>query len=219
VHGRDDLLEQVLVKIDLDSRRHSDRRCITILLGDYIDRGPNSRRVIDLLIAWKAVRETVCLMGNHEEMMLRFFADPSLWDSWAPLGGAQTVMSYGLRPSLRLNPDEATKLANDLAELVPDSHVEFLGTLPLTYSCGDVVFVHAGLKPGTALAAQKAEDLLWIRDEFLNFKGPHEKRVVHGHTPVELPEILPNRINIDTGAYATGRLSCVVLQDQTVTVL
>lgn len=219
IHGRADLLEQMLLKVDADMKDHPDRRCITVLLGDYVDRGPDSRGVIDLLIAWQKVRETVCLMGNHEEIMLRFFAKPELWDTWAPIGGAQTVMSYGLRPALRLSPQQAAELADRLAEQIPDAHVDFLGSLPYTFESGDVLFVHAGLKPGRPVADQRVEDLLWIREEFLSFKGSFGKLVVHGHTPVDKPDIQPNRINIDTGAYATGRLCCLVLQDGGITFL
>jgi serine/threonine protein phosphatase 1 len=219
IHGRADLLERMLVRVDKDIKEHPDRRCITVFLGDYVDRGPDSRRVIDLLIAWQKAREAVCLMGNHEEIMLRFFANPELWDTWAPIGGMQTVMSYGLRPALRVSPPQAIELADRFAERIPDSHVDFLGSLPYTFESGDVLFVHAGLKPGRAIPDQRTEDLLWIREEFLSFKGSFGKLVVHGHTPVDKPDVLPNRINIDTGAYATGRLSCLVMDDETITFL
>jgi serine/threonine protein phosphatase 1 len=216
IHGRADLLEQLLLRVDADMKDHPGRRCLTVFLGDYIDRGPDSRRVLDLLIAWQQVREAVCLMGNHEEIMLRFFATPELWDTWAPIGGVQTVMSYGLRPAIRMAPAQAIELADKLAECIPDSHVDFLGSLPYTFESGDVLFVHAGLKPGRPIFEQRVEDLLWIREEFLSFKGSFGKLVIHGHTPVDKPDVLPNRINIDTGAYATGRLSCLVMQDEKV---
>jgi serine/threonine protein phosphatase 1 len=213
IHGCAGLLDETLASIDADMDRNRDRRCLTVFLGDYIDRGPDSRRVIDLLIEWRRGREAVCLMGNHEEMMLRFFAEPVLWDRWAPNGGVQTVLSYGLRPALHLDEEEAADLADRLAERIPDSHVDFLGSLPFTFENGDVLFVHAGIKPGLPMDQQRPEDLLWIRDEFLSFKGSFGKLVVHGHTAVGTPQVLPNRINIDTGAYATGRLCCLVLDE------
>jgi serine/threonine protein phosphatase 1 len=219
VHGRADLLKRVLAKIDVDAREHPDRRCLTILLGDYVDRGPDSRGVIDLLVARSRTHEVIPLMGNHEAMMLRFLQNSSLWEAWAPLGGVQTLLSYGLRPPARGTPDEAAKLAETFAKALPASHAAFLGRLPYSFENGDVLFVHAGIRPGVPLKRQELNDLIWIRDDFLNFKGSFGKLVVHGHTPVEEPEVLPNRINIDTGAYATGKLSCIALQDETVAFL
>ena len=219
VHGRADLLERVLAKIDVDAREHPDRRCLTVLLGDYVDRGPDSRGVIDLLVARSRTHEVIPLMGNHEVMMLRFLQNSSLWEAWAPLGGVQTLLSYGLRPPARVTPDEVAKLAETFAKALPASHVAFLGRLPYSFENGDLLFVHAGIRPGVPLKRQELNDLIWIRDDFLNFKGSFGKLVVHGHTPVEEPEVLPNRINIDTGAYATGKLSCIALQDETVAFL
>ena len=219
VHGRADLLTRTFAKIDADADRHPDKRCQTVLVGDYVDRGPDSSRVIDLLIAREQVQETIPLIGNHEVMMLQFLDSSDLWDAWAPLGGVQTLLSYGLRPSQRMSAAQSAELAKAFAAALPPRHRAFLARLPYTFESGDYLFVHAGLRPGVPLAKQEFEDLIWIRDEFLNFKGRFEKVVVHGHTPAEKPELLPNRINIDTGAFATGHLTCLVLDDDKVNFL
>lgn len=219
VHGRADLLGSLFKAIDADASRHPDRQCITVLLGDYVDRGPASRQVIDLLIARSRARRTVCLAGNHELMLLGFLAEPETWEAWAQCGGMQTLLSYGIRSAMRLTPEQAQALSTDFARALPPEHRDFLAALPLTFESGDVLFVHAGLKPGTPLDQQKAEDLAWIREEFLSFKGDFGRFVVHGHTPVEAPDRYPNRINIDTGAYATGRLTCLIVEDDQLTLL
>jgi serine/threonine protein phosphatase 1 len=110
-------------------------------------------------------------------------------------------------------------LARDFAEALPPDHLSFLAGLPLIYQSGDILFVHAGIRPGTPIERQNPEDLTWIREDFLGFKGDFGRFVVHGHTPVERPDVQPNRVNIDTGAYATGRLSCVILEDEKLTFL
>ena len=154
----------------------------------------------------------IFLRGNHDIMVSRFLQDPTTLSEWSRIGGLETLMSYGLKPSL--NPDaEAQKdLAKALNGVLPDSHRRFLAGLRSSFTCGDYFFVHAGVRPGIPLARQNEEDLLWIRDEFLLHEDRFEKLVVHGHTPVHQIDIRPNRINIDTGAYATGRLSCLILE-------
>lgn len=219
VHGRADLLGQVLAAVDLDISRYPGRRCITVLLGDYVDRGPDSRSVLDILIARIRTRETVCLMGNHELMLQRFLTDSELWDSWAPSGGIPTLVSYGLRPPMRATPRQKEQLAQEFAGALPRDHLSFLAGLPLLYESGDILFVHAGIRPGIPIERQNPEDLTWIREDFLSFRGDFGRFVVHGHTPVEQPDLHPNRINVDTGAYATGRLSCLILEDEKLTFL
>jgi serine/threonine protein phosphatase 1 len=219
IHGRADLLTQVLASVDLDIRRYPGRRCITVLLGDYIDRGHDSRAVIEILMARVRTSETVCLMGNHELMLQRFLADPELWDAWAPSGGIPTLVSYGIRPPLRATPEQRVQLAREFSAALPRDHLKFLAGLPFLYESGDILFVHAGVRPGRPVALQDPEDLTWIREEFLSFRGDFGRFVVHGHTPVDEPDLHPNRINIDTGAYATGRLSCLILEDEKLTFL
>jgi serine/threonine protein phosphatase 1 len=218
IHGRADLLTDVLDRIDADRVASVPSRAIEIYLGDLIDRGPASRGVVDLLTERGSRRETVCLKGNHEDLALRFLADPSLFGPWAKLGGRETLMSYGLTPLVR-GFDEEAALARAFGAALPLAHRVFLTGLPVFYSCGDFLFVHAGIKPGVALDRQRETDLLWIRDEFLDWDAPFEKMIVHGHTPVLEPEFRHNRINIDTGAYATGKLTCLRIEGADVRIL
>jgi serine/threonine protein phosphatase 1 len=158
-------------------------------------------------------------MGNHEAMLLRFLSDPESWDAWSPCGGAQTLISYGIRPPLRPTAAQKTELAGAFAAALPQHHATFLRHLPFLFESGNILFVHAGIKPGIAIDRQNPDDLTWIREEFLEYRGDFGRFVVHGHTPVDRPDIRPNRINIDTGAYATGRLSCVILENEKLTFL
>ena len=213
IHGRADLLEEVLFKIDVDrTSRPSASRVCTVFLGDYIDRGPASREVLDLLLGHERTNETVFLRGNHETFVPRFLGDPAVLDEWRLCGGLETLLSYGLKPSIRPDADEQIALAQELAKCIPKVHLEFLESLDLFFGCGGFLFVHAGIRPGVPIRQQKEEDLLWIREEFLSFEQPFESFVVHGHTPVPLPDLRSNRINIDTGAFATGRLTCIVIE-------
>ena len=213
IHGRADLLDQVLKRIDADLAKNSARHGIEIYLGDYIDRGPASRQVLDQLVARSRTHRTVFLKGNHETYLADFVTNPPILEEWQRLGGLETLMSYGITPSI--NPDAAaqSRLAAALDQALPESHRHFLGDLKPSYTCGDFFFVHAGVRPGIPLAKQREEDLLWIRRDFLLCEENFGKIVVHGHTPVAQPDIRPNRINIDTGAYATGRLTCLMLVD------
>jgi serine/threonine protein phosphatase 1 len=211
IHGCADLLTNVFSRIDADRAASPSSRSIEIFLGDLIDRGPASRKVIELLTERAGRREIVCLKGNHEDLALRFLADPSLFPTWAKLGGRETLMSYGLTPLVR-GFDEQAALARAFGAALPPAHRGFLMGLPVFYVCGDFLFVHAGIKPGVALDRQRELDLLWIRDEFLDWDAPFDKMIVHGHTPVIEPELRHNRINIDTGAYATGKLTCLRIE-------
>jgi serine/threonine protein phosphatase 1 len=175
--------------------------------------------VIAILSTRVRSSETVCLMGNHELMLQRFLVHSDLWDVWGPSGGIATLVSYGIRPPMRPTPEQTSQLARELAASLPKSHLAFLANLPVLYESGDILFVHAGVKPGIPIERQDPEDLTWIREEFLAFKGDFGRFVVHGHTPVEEPDVQRNRVNIDTGAYATGRLTCLVLEDEKLTFL
>jgi serine/threonine protein phosphatase 1 len=219
VHGRADLLARVVERIHDDVSQHDGRRVLLVFLGDYVDRGPDSRLVLEMLLALCREPDVVCLCGNHEMMLLRFLRDPAIWESWAQMGGAQTLLSYGVRVSQRLTPDDQIRAARDFAAAIPQGHLRFLENLPLVYESGTVLFVHAGVRPQIPLHRQAADDLLWIREPFLTFRGSFGRLVIHGHSPVEQPEIRPNRINIDTGAYATGRLTCLVLDGSRFTLL
>lgn len=214
VHGRADLLEQVFNQIDAHVAVHPVGRPIALFVGDYVDRGPQSRRVLDQLLVRRQSHETVLLKGNHETLMLEFLSNPATLQSWSQLGGLETLMSYGLTPSLKADAAAQKDLAAALQLALPQSHLLLLSDLPSSFSCGDFFFVHAGVKPRIPLDQQRDEDLLWIRDEFLLCEEEFGKIVVHGHTPVPEVDVRANRINIDTGAYATGRLTCLVMQDE-----
>jgi serine/threonine protein phosphatase 1 len=213
VHGRVDLLDQMFSRIDSDRSRHSGSKAIEIWLGDYIDRGPASKDVLDLLIARAATHRATLLKGNHDIYPGEFLRNPAILTEWAQFGGLETLMSYGLRPPVAATPQQQLEAADAFRTVFPPRHQKFLAELQPFFSCGDFYFVHAGVRPGQSLAGQREEDLLWIRDEFLQCEDDFEKIIVHGHTPVPEPEFRSNRINIDTGAYATGRLSCLVISD------
>ena len=212
VHGRADLLDQILLRIDAHQTAHPAFRPLELFLGDYIDRGPASREVLDRLVARSRIRETVFLKGNHESLIQEFLNDPTVLSEWRHYGGLETLMSYGVTPSANMDLAEQTRLATIFAQALPLSHRLFLGGLSPSFTCGDYFFVHAGVRPGIPLPKQREDDLLWIREDFLLCEDDFTKIVVHGHTPVLEPDIRPNRINIDTGAYATGHLTCLMLE-------
>lgn len=213
IHGRADLLTKAFDRIDTDLEAHPTTRPIEVYIGDYVDRGPSSAYVLDLLIWRSQVRETVFLLGNHEVFMRDFINNPEVLSDWQQYGGLETLMSYGLRPSLSPGGREQVELLSVLQTRLPNTHRAFLESLSLSFTCGGFFFVHAGVRPGVPLDKQREEDMLWIREEFLLHTGRFDKIIVHGHTPVMQPEIHPNRINIDTGAYATGRLTCFLFED------
>jgi len=216
IHGRADLLESLLLQIDEDCRLYPSRRPIVVFIGDYIDRGPASREVLDLLLGYERTKETIFLRGNHETFVHRFLSKPAVLDEWRLYGGLETLVSYGLKPSINPSGLERARLAKELAMSITKRHIEFLESLDLSFSCGDFLFVHAGIRPGVPLRKQREEDLLWIREEFLSCEQQFEKFVVHGHTPVDTTDIRSNRINIDTGAFATGRLTCIVIEGSSI---
>jgi serine/threonine protein phosphatase 1 len=215
VHGRDDLLENLLGRILDHASGHGPARNVLVMLGDYIDRGPQSRQVIDRLLAidWLGW-ETVFLRGNHDQTLLDFLADPNAYRIWRNFGAPETLLSYGVRPPLFDSEAEFAKARDALAVAIPRSHLDFLAGLTAMYEEGDYVFVHAGVRPGVPLERQAMEDLLWIREDFLLSERPFEKVVVHGHTPVPSPVRRPNRLGLDTGAHATGCLTAAVLEGE-----
>ena len=213
IHGRLDLLDQVLSRVDKDMAAHPASHAIRVFLGDYIDRGPESKGVLDRLVTYSAAHPSICLIGNHEMYLCEFLKNPDILSTWGRYGGLNTLKSYGLIPSIGADAQEQGKLAHALGRTLPVSHRHFLNSLKPYFVCGDFFFVHAGVRPGICLTDQSEEDLLWIREDFLLCEDPFGKVVVHGHTPVLEPEVRTNRINIDTGAYATGRLTCLVLEN------
>ncbi len=219
IHGRLDLVTELLEQIVEDAVRHGeDRDRRLIFLGDYIDRGMQSRGVLDALLArsWPGFATTF-LMGNHEDAMLEFLEGRSDGTAWLSYGGLETSLSYGV-PVRRLPSDEAAAvhLRESLRRAVPAEHVDFLSNCVLSHAEGDYVFVHAGVRPGRPMEQQTRTDLLWIRDDFLRARSALPGRVVvHGHTICEVPQDLGHRIDIDTGAFVSGRLTCLVLRGST----
>lgn len=215
VHGQLSELDRVLALIEKDGGAASK----VVFLGDYVDRGPDSAGVLDRITSGQQNgRNWVTLMGNHDRMFRLFLqsppqADPHLMiqHTWLHprLGGDSTLASYGLsvEPTTRLKDLHAAALLN-----VPKLHMDFLNGLDLTHLHGDLLFVHAGIRPGVPLSAQSEEDLIWIRDEFHSFSEPHPYLVVHGHTPEKRVTHYGNRVNLDTGAGYGNPLSVVVFE-------
>jgi len=216
IHGRLDLLEDLLRRIREDAERHADDQERTLIfLGDYIDRGPASRGVVERLLEDPLPGfTTVRLMGNHEEAMLGFLDRQSDGLDWLTFGGLETLLSYGVPlRTMPSNGKQVTELREALAAAVPQSHVDFFRKCGFRYSAGDYVFVHAGVRPGVSLEKQSPSDMMWIRDDFLRSRVPLPGRVVvHGHTIVDLPQDRSHRINLDTGAFVSGRLTGLVLR-------
>jgi serine/threonine protein phosphatase 1 len=207
------------MRIDDDLKARPIADSVQVFLGDYIDRGPNSRQVIDLLIARRRQHNVLFLKGNHEECALQFLSDPTMLSAWRDMGGLSTLVSYGVAPTRRNDPQSQHEASTAFRQALPDSHRRFIQGLALSFSCGDFFFVHAGARPGIPLQKQSQQDLLWIRDDFLMHEEDFGMVVVHGHTPLYEPDIRRNRINIDTGAYATGRLTCLVLEEDDMALL
>jgi serine/threonine protein phosphatase 1 len=213
IHGRIDLLQDLHARITEDSKTCTHVKHV-VYLGDYVDRGPYSREVLETLIAGgpPGVLPTH-LKGNHEAMLLQFLEDSSVGPEWLAFGGAATVLSYGVNPGIGgLTPGNLAALQHEFSERFPPGHKQFLENLPTHRAIGDYFFVHAGVRPGIALDQQRPSDLIWIREQFLQSQDFHGKIIVHGHSYRTEPEVCSNRIGIDTGAYATGRLTCLVLE-------
>jgi serine/threonine protein phosphatase 1 len=218
VHGRADLLGNLLKWIDNDLSAEPSPQALVVGLGDYVDRGPNSRAVLDLLIERQGLRpgSNVFLKGNHEAMLLEFLRRPSrMGSSWLEFGGWETLQSYGLDcPPHANGARELVRIRDEFAARLPPEHLSFLQDLPVSRAVGGYLFVHAGVRPGVRLDRQSEDDMIWIRHGFSDRDKPFEKVIVHGHSPVAQPFVGRNRINLDTGAYATGKLSCAILEAQ-----
>lgn len=213
IHGRDDLFEQLLAMIASDHASRPAADPIIILLGDLVDRGPDSRAVVErairLVDQWPDVR---MLMGNHEELFLDSIrGDTAVMRFFVRIGGVSTIHSYGIAGA-EYDAMDFAELATALAARVPATHVRFLSDGLDQICVGDYLFVHAGIKPGTALAAQAPADMRWIREEFLRDRRDHGKIIVHGHTITDGVDEQVNRIGIDTGAYDSGVLTAIVLE-------
>jgi serine/threonine protein phosphatase 1 len=215
IHGRSDLLAELLREIEADAADEDTAKKTLIFIGDYVDRGPDSRGVVEILLhGLPEGFSTHFLKGNHEDLLLGFLDDPGGLHHWRMNGGEATIASYGVDvegfESIGASP-EAWRDA--FMAVLPPAHFDFLRHLSLQVPLGDYLFVHAGVRPGVPLHAQDDRDLIWIRGEFLDATEPFGKIVVHGHTPEREPVVRPNRIGIDTGAVFTGRLTALRLQN------
>jgi len=214
IHGRCDLLEQLLHLIDEDARAAGIKPVI-ILLGDYVDRGPGSRQVLakvaDLLA--EPSREVRALRGNHEDMLCAFLDDYRTGPSWLDVGGGETLRAFGLTPALRSDEEGWQKLRDALADAIGRKGHDMLRALEIIAIYGDYLFVHAGVRHDLPLDGQSVEDLLWIRHPAGSGDQPFEKMVVHGHTAAPAAFIGAHSVSVDTGAYATGVLSCARIMD------
>lgn len=213
IHGRADLLGRLLEEIHRDVETLPQQKTLLVFLGDLIDRGPNSAEVVERLRTYRrsGIR-AVFLLGNHEEVLLRIVAgEGQLIPSWLGFGGAQCLRSYGADPQQIALLDDMAAIAA-IQRVIPASHIEFLQTFVDTCRFGDYLFVHAGIRPGIGLEHQRQSDLRWIREPFLRDDSDHGFVVVHGHTISHEIDEQPNRIGIDTGAFATGVLTALVIE-------
>ncbi len=219
IHGHLDLLQQAHALIEADRVRHGAVDALVVHVGDLVDRGPDSRGAIEFLMQGQAAGEPwIVLKGNHDRMFAGFLTDPWARDtglraelSWfhPRLGGPQTLESYGLiKPADR----PVDQVHAEALAAVPQAHRDWLAALPLHFLQGQALFVHAGIRPGVDLAAQREDDLLWIRTDFLEDTRDHGALIVHGHTAIEKPRHYGNRLNIDSSAAYGGPVSAVIIE-------
>jgi len=218
IHGRADLLIRLQRMIVEDAQEADALDNTVIYLGDYLDRGPFVGETLDHVISGlDGGFEITWLRGNHEQLFLDFLDNPSMLPVWLDLGGLSTLMSYGVYPGhSAISPQRAIVLRDTLVANMPDEHIHFLRSLSLCLHLGDYLFVHAGIRPGVPLERQTHDDLLWIREEFIAEHHGFDLKVVHGHTIEKRQEQHLHRLGIDTGAYATGILTCAVLEEDRV---
>jgi serine/threonine protein phosphatase 1 len=213
VHGRSDLLIALIEAIELDNRDRGAAKTTVVMLGDLVDRGPDSVNVLALVREWQKFRNVRILAGNHEEMFLRSFNDIDMLRHFLRHGGRETLLSYGM-DKREYSGASIEEVQARMAQLVPQADLDFIAGFENLITIGDYVFVHAGVEPGVPLEEQEVAKLRWIREPFLSHMEPHDRVVIHGHTISESPVDQGNRIGIDTGAYASGRLTAVVLESQ-----
>jgi serine/threonine protein phosphatase 1 len=217
VHGRTDLLRTLLRKIAYDAAKYESTTARELVfLGDYVDRGQDSRGVIELILSTRAERDfwsVTALKGNHEQALLQFLDDPEIWQMWSEFGARETLLSYGVNPPVRgSDADDWARASREMNAAMPQDHRRFLQSLELMVERGDYLCAHAGVRPGVPLDRQTEQDLLWIRDDFLRSERRLGKVIVHGHTPSEEAYVGDHRIGLDTGAYATSVLTAIKLK-------
>ena len=213
VHGRLDLLNSLLGKIERDIIGRAKAKNYLVMLGDLIDRGPDSCGVIERLMTYRQNGvQPYAILGNHEEVLLRIVAgEAALLGDWLRFGGRETLESYGLQPDELMDLNVAD-IPHRIKRAIPASHLRFLESFVDSLKIGDYLFVHAGIRPKVELSLQTQSDLRWIRAPFLDYQGDHGFVVVHGHTISDEIVQRHNRIGIDTGAYSTGLLSAVAFE-------
>lgn len=213
IHGKADLLDALFAEIERDSADFAGERVIEVFLGDYIDRGADSRAVIDRLLQAPADgHERICLRGNHEQALLDALQDAQKLRSWMQFGGLATLNAYGVPIPIHVEVDAAEQLLDALHKALPKAHLAFLQQLATEFECGGYYFVHAGVHPAHSLKAQKACDKLWIRDRFLQHSKPFEKYIVHGHSPVAEPDLLSHRANLDVSDAPSASLCALRIE-------
>ena len=214
IHGCFDLFDSLVAAIEEDDARAGSAETTAVLLGDLVDRGPDSAGVVRRAREWSMQRAVRILAGNHEEMFLQSFEDIDVLRHFLKYGGRETLLSYGVSRK-EYNRWEIEELFERLPGIVPADERAFIESFEEKIIVGDYVFVHAGIDPRRPLDDQRRKDMLWIRERFLRHEGPLSHVVVHGHTIFDAVEHCGNRIGIDTGAYASGRLTALVLEGET----
>jgi serine/threonine protein phosphatase 1 len=210
IHGRLDLLEQLLCMIESDVHTRPKSENVVVFLGDLIDRGPSSAQVVERLRLYQPTfGRTAFIKGNHEEVMLRVLrGEGQLLKQWVKFGGAECIRSYGLDPAALVHLP-SRQAVRALLKAVPDAHLRFLRTFIDSFAFGSYLFVHAGIRPGVPVRDQSEVDLRWIRQPFLEDASDHGFIIVHGHTITGEPDVRSNRIGLDTGAYMSGVLTAL----------
>lgn len=211
IHGRADLFAALIEAVEADDAARDEAQSTVILLGDLVDRGPDSAGVIALARAWNVRRQLRCIAGNHEEMFLESLTDIAVLRHFLRFGGRETLLSYPIDP-VQYAQAELEECQAMILAAVPAEDFAFLRTMEDQIAVGDYLFVHAGIRPDVALPDQRTADLRWIREPFLSHREPFGPVVVHGHTITKKAEFHPNRIAVDTGAYQSGRLTALGLE-------
>jgi Calcineurin-like phosphoesterase len=219
IHGRLDLLKSVHHQIDRDKAASKPGQPVEVYLGDYIDRGPESAGVISHLLSRALDARMIFLRGNHEQFLMDFLEGADCLDEWRDVGAVPSLLSYGIPAALLSRDARQREVRRALADRLPPDHTRFYAETETYLDAAPYFLVHAGIRPGIKPQHQALGDLLGIRGEFLEFDGDFERIVVHGHTPVLQPDLRANRINIDTGAFATNKLTCLKIDEKGARVL